>query len=102
MPAPPDPTFWSGTPSAATTYEFRYAKGAALTNSATPAPDVAWSTWKSKRGAVRTRRPIAPSYVWCLASLSELLVGVPVGLTSSTDRITAVVKFTSELRGRAD
>jgi hypothetical protein len=42
---------------------------------------------------------VTPSYVWRLARRSELLVGLPVGLTSSADNIGAVVKFTFELGG---
>lgn len=40
-----------------------------------------------------------PSYVWRLARRTELLLGLPVGLTSSADHIGAVVKFTFELGG---
>jgi len=42
---------------------------------------------------------VTPSYVWRLARRSELLVGVPVGVTSSADNIGAVIKFTFELGG---
>jgi len=53
----------------------------------------AWS------GGHETQVAVTPSYVWRLASRTELLFGVPVGLTSSTDQIGAVVKFTFELGG---
>jgi hypothetical protein len=37
--------------------------------------------------------------VWRVARRAELLIGVPVGLTSSTDPIGGVPKFTFELGG---
>jgi hypothetical protein len=40
-----------------------------------------------------------PSYIWRLADRTELLFGVPVGLTSAADRAGVVVKFTFELGG---
>jgi hypothetical protein len=49
-----------------------------------------------------TRLSLTPSYVWRLARRSELLLGVPIGLTSSTDRIGAVMKFTFELGGKPE
>jgi hypothetical protein len=45
---------------------------------------------------------VTPSYVWRLARRSELLWGVPIGLTSSTDRIGAIMKFTFELGGKPE
>jgi hypothetical protein len=45
---------------------------------------------------------VTPSYVWRLARRTELLVGIPLGATSSTDHIGGVVKFTFELGGDAD
>jgi hypothetical protein len=50
-------------------------------------------------GGDETQVAVTPSYVWRLARRTELLVGVPSGLTSSTDSIGAVVKFTFELGG---
>ena len=45
---------------------------------------------------------VTPSYVWRLARRSELLIGLPIGLTASADNIGAVVKFTFELGGTED
>jgi len=53
-------------------------------------------------GGDETRIAFTPAYVWRLAKRAELLVGVPIGLTSSTDRVGAVVKFTFELGGKPD
>jgi hypothetical protein len=53
-------------------------------------------------GGDETRVMLAPSYVWRLARRTELLFGIPVGLSSSTDRIGVAVKFTFELGGRAE
>jgi hypothetical protein len=53
-------------------------------------------------GGNETRVALTPSYVWRLARRSELLFGVPIGLTSSTDRIGGVVKFTFELGGKPE
>lgn len=53
-------------------------------------------------GGNETKLAITPSYVWRLAKRSELLLGVPIGLTSSTDRVGAVIKFTFELGGKPD
>src|SRR5439155_20461855 len=50
-------------------------------------------------GGHETQVAATPSYVWRLASRTELLFGVPVGVTSSTDHVGAVVKFTFELGG---
>jgi hypothetical protein len=50
-------------------------------------------------GGNETQVAFTPSYVWRLASRTELLVGVPIGLTSSTDHISGMVKFTFELGG---
>jgi hypothetical protein len=50
-------------------------------------------------GGIDTQSSLTPSYVWRLARRTELLLGIPVGLTSSTDRIGGVVKFTFELGG---
>jgi hypothetical protein len=44
-------------------------------------------------------RSVYPSCVWRVARRAELLIGVPVGLTSSTDPIGGVPKFTFELGG---
>lgn len=50
-------------------------------------------------GGDDTRVALTPSYVWHLARRTELLLGIPVGLTSSTNRIGATAKFTFELGG---
>jgi hypothetical protein len=50
-------------------------------------------------GGDETQVGLAPSYIWRLARRTELLFAVPVGLTSSSDHIGAVVKFTFELGG---
>jgi hypothetical protein len=41
-------------------------------------------------GGNETQLAITPSYVWRLAKRSELLLGIPIGLTSSTDRVGGV------------
>src|SRR6266571_9168925 len=48
-------------------------------------------------GGSETQVAFTPSYVWRLGKGAELLFGVPIGLTSSTDRGGGVVKFTFEL-----
>jgi len=53
-------------------------------------------------GGNETRFALTPAYVWRLAKRAELLVGIPIGLTSSTDRVGGVVKFTFELGGKPD
>ena len=53
-------------------------------------------------GGNETRFVLTPAYVWRPAKRSELLVGIPIGLTSSTDRVGGVVKFTFELDGKPD
>jgi hypothetical protein len=53
-------------------------------------------------GGSDTNVILTPSYVWRLASRTELLFGVPIGFTSSTNRLGAVIKFTFELGGRDD
>jgi hypothetical protein len=50
-------------------------------------------------GGSDTQVAFTPSYVWRLARRTELLIGVPIGFTSSTDHIGGVVKFTFELGG---
>jgi hypothetical protein len=50
-------------------------------------------------GGRDTQAAFTPSYVWRVARRTELLLGVPIGLTSSTDHIGAVIKFTFELGG---
>lgn len=50
-------------------------------------------------GGNETQMAVTPSYVWRLARRAELLLGIPVGLTSSTHRIGGVLKFTFELGG---
>jgi Putative MetA-pathway of phenol degradation len=53
-------------------------------------------------GGNETQVALAPSYVWRIARRTELLLSVPIGLTSSSNRIGGVVKFTFELGGRSD
>ena len=53
-------------------------------------------------GGNETRFALTPAYVWRLAKRAELLVGIPIGLTSSTDRVGGVIKFTFELGGKPD
>ena len=53
-------------------------------------------------GGNETQLTITPSYVWRLAKRGELLLGAPIGLTSSTDRVGGVVKFTFEFGGKPD
>ena len=53
-------------------------------------------------GGSETQVAFTPSYVWRLGKRAELLFGVPIGLTSSTDRVGSVVKFTFELGGKPD
>ncbi|HZS45454.1 MAG TPA: hypothetical protein VFC63_10160 [Blastocatellia bacterium] len=50
-------------------------------------------------GGNETQLSLTPSYIRRIARRTELLIGVPVGLTSSTDRIGGVIKFTFELGG---
>jgi hypothetical protein len=50
-------------------------------------------------GGSDTQVAFTPSYVWRLARRTELLLGIPMGLTSTTDHIGGVVKFTFELGG---
>jgi hypothetical protein len=51
-------------------------------------------------GGDDTQISLAPSYVWRLGRRTELLFGVPVGLTSSTEHLGGIVEFTFELGGR--
>ena len=53
-------------------------------------------------GGNDTRLVLTPAYIWRLAKRAELLVGVPIGITSSTDRVGTIVKFTFELGGKPD
>jgi hypothetical protein len=50
-------------------------------------------------GGSETQLSLTPSYVRRIAKRTEILIGVPLGLTSSTDHIGGVVKFTFELGG---
>jgi hypothetical protein len=50
-------------------------------------------------GGDETQASVTPVYVWRLARRTELLFGVPVGLTSSTGHIGGIIKFTFELGG---
>jgi hypothetical protein len=50
-------------------------------------------------GGTDTQVAGTPSYIWRLGRRMELLLGVPIGLTSSTGRIGGVIKFTFELGG---
>ena len=47
-----------------------------------------------------TQLTVTPSYIWRVARRTELLFGAFIGLTSSSDRIGGVIKFTFELGGR--
>ncbi|MBO0863410.1 MAG: transporter [Chloracidobacterium sp.] len=60
---------------------------------------VSFDRWN---GGSNTSVTLTPSYVWRLASRAELLFGVPLGFTPSTNRLGAVIKFTFELGGRDD
>jgi hypothetical protein len=53
-------------------------------------------------GGSETQVAFTPSYVWRLKRRTELLLGLPIGLTDSTKRIGAVVKFTFELGGKSE
>jgi hypothetical protein len=50
-------------------------------------------------GGSETQIAFIPSYVRRVARRTELLLGIPVGLTSSTDHIGVVFKFTFEVGG---
>jgi hypothetical protein len=50
-------------------------------------------------GGNETQVILTPSYVWRIARRTELLLGVPIGLTSSAEDIGGVLKFTFELGG---
>jgi hypothetical protein len=50
-------------------------------------------------GGNETQIVFTPSYVWRVARRTELLLGVPIGLTSSAQHFGVVVKFTFELGG---
>jgi hypothetical protein len=54
-------------------------------------------TTNRRSGENNAQVTLAPSYVWRVARRVELLIGVPVGLTSSTEPIGGVLKFTFEL-----
>jgi hypothetical protein len=53
-------------------------------------------------GGDETQLALTPAYVWRLRRRTELLVGLPIGLTQSTNRVGAVVKFTFELGGKPE
>jgi len=53
-------------------------------------------------GGSETKLSLTPSYVWRVAKRSELLFGLPIGVTSSTDRVGMLVKFTFELGGKPE
>jgi hypothetical protein len=61
-----------------------------------PSFSVSSNRWN---GGNETQLAVTPSYIWRLARRTELLLGVPIGLTSSTNRIGGVIKFTFELGG---
>jgi hypothetical protein len=61
--------------------------------------EISVSSDRWNRGS-ETRVTLTPSYVLRLGRRAELLFGVPLGLTSSTDQVAAVIKFTFELGGR--
>lgn len=52
-----------------------------------------------RTGGDATEVSLTPSYVWRLARRSELLIGIPIGLTTAADHIGGVMKFTFELGG---
>jgi hypothetical protein len=53
-------------------------------------------------GGDETRLTLTPAYVWRFKRRAELLVGVPIGLTSSTSHLGGVIKFTFELGGKPE
>jgi hypothetical protein len=53
-------------------------------------------------GGGETNVAFTPSYVRRIARRAELLLGIPIGLTSSTDPIGVAFKFTFELGGSAE
>jgi hypothetical protein len=53
-------------------------------------------------GGSETNVAFTPSYVRRVAKRAELLLGLPIGLTSSTDPIGIVFKFTFEVGGTPD
>jgi hypothetical protein len=53
-------------------------------------------------GGNDTQMAITPSYIWRFRRRAELLFGVPVGLTGSTDHIGGVFKLTFEAGGKAE
>jgi hypothetical protein len=53
-------------------------------------------------GGSDTQVALIPSYVRRVAKRTELLLGIPVGLTSSTDAIGVVFKLTFEVGGTPD
>jgi hypothetical protein len=53
-------------------------------------------------GGNNTTVLLTPLYVRRIAKRAELLGGMPIGLTSSSNHIGAVIKFTFELGGEAD
>jgi hypothetical protein len=59
-------------------------------------------TSNRSNGGRETRIAVTPSYVWRLQRRTELLFGIPVGVTSSNDRVGAVIKFTFELGGKPE
>jgi len=53
-------------------------------------------------GGSETNVAFTPSYVRRVARRAELLLGIPIGLTSSTDPIGVVFKFTFEIGGSGE
>lgn len=53
-------------------------------------------------GGSETNVAFIPSYVRRVARRAELLLGLPIGLTPSTDPIGVVLKFTFEIGGNAE
>lgn len=53
-------------------------------------------------GGDETEVTLTPSYIWRLARRMELLAGIPLGLTSTTDKLGGVIKFTFEFGGREE
>jgi hypothetical protein len=53
-------------------------------------------------GGNETQLVVVPAYIWRVANRTELLFGVPLGLTSSTDHVGGVFKFTFEPGGKPE
>jgi Putative MetA-pathway of phenol degradation len=71
----------------------------------------AWRGWVVSEFSVTSNRSnngretqiaVTPSYICRLQRRTELLFGIPIGVSSSTDRVGAVIKFTFELGGKPE